>query len=141
MDIWGPYSVNTVHGHRYFLTIVDDHSRFTWVHLMKHKLETQLLTKQFVKMVDIQFGHKVKVIRSDNGLEFLMSEFYATQGILHQTSCRETPQQNARVERKHQHILSVARALLFQASLPKKFWGYAVLHAVFLINRVSSAAV
>src|SRR4051812_27101152 len=62
----------------------------------------------------------------------------ASKGILHQTSCVETPQQNGRVERKHQTILNIARALLFQANLPKKFWSFAVQHAVFIMNRVPS---
>jgi hypothetical protein len=26
LDIWGPYSVNSIHNHRYFLAIVDDHN-------------------------------------------------------------------------------------------------------------------
>ena len=54
---------------------------------------------------------------------------------MRQNSCIDTPQQNGRVERKHRHILKIARALLFQASLPTKFWGECVLVAVHLINR------
>lgn len=89
-------------------------------------------------MIENQFGAHVKQIRSDNGPEFSLAEFYSSKGILHQTSCVATPQQNGRVERKHQHILNVARALLFQSNLPKKLWCYAIQHAVYIINRVPS---
>ncbi|KAL0381400.1 UNVERIFIED_CONTAM: Retrovirus-related Pol polyprotein from transposon RE2 [Sesamum angustifolium] len=43
-------------------------------------------------------------------------------GIIHQRSCPHTPQQNGVVERKHQHLLNIVRALLHQASLPRFFW-------------------
>ncbi|MCI08575.1 peptide transporter PTR2, partial [Trifolium medium] len=86
-------------------------------------------------MVKTQFDKTVKIIRSDNGPEFLLQSFYTEHGILHQRSCVYTPQQNARIERRHQHILNISRALMFQSNLPKVYWSYAVQHAVFLINR------
>lgn len=78
------------------------------------------------------------MIRSDNVPEFMLREFYDEKGIIHHKSCVYTPQENGRVERRHQHILNVSRALMFQSKLPKKFWSYVVLHVVYLINRIST---
>jgi len=135
-DIWGPLSRAYLHGHKYFLTVVDDFSRFLWVILLKTKSEVSCHVKNFVKLIDTHYHITPKFIRSNNGPEFLIPEFYASKGIIHKRSCVETPQKNGRVERKHQHILNVARAVLFQSKLPKLFWSYVVLHATFLINRV-----
>jgi len=67
-----------------------------------------------------------------------MSNFYASKRIIHKKSCVETPQQNDILEHKHQHILNITRALLFQANLPPIFWEFAVNHVVFLINAIST---
>jgi len=125
-------------GAHYFLTLVDDASRVVWLYLMREKGEAGTRLKGFISMAKTQFGKQVKVVRMDNGTEFKswpMKSFYREEGIIHQTSCVNTPQQNGRVERKYRHILNVARALRFQANLPLTFWGECVLTATYLINR------
>ena len=100
------------------------------------------LVKTFVAYVEKEYGAIVKVIRIDNGLEFKDSsalESYKIKGIAHQTTCVDTPQQNGIVERKHQHLLQVVRALIFQSNVPNKFWGEALLTVVCLINRMPSS--
>lgn len=55
-------------------------------------------------MVNTQFGIKVKVLRFNNGTKFMNSkcrDLFASLGIVHQSSCAYTPQQNGVVERKH----------------------------------------
>ncbi|PNY16454.1 flavonol sulfotransferase-like protein [Trifolium pratense] len=136
MDIWGPLSIPSMSGYKYFLTVVDDKSRYTWIYLMKYKSETSNLVKNFVSMVKTQFQKQIKCIRTDNGNEFKLLNFFSENGIHHQCSCVSTPQQNGVVERKHQHLLGTARALLFQSSLPKVFWDYAIGHSVHIINRL-----
>ena len=110
-----------------------------WLYLLPDKTLVSQQIRNFLAMIDRQFSRKVKVIRSDNGIEFMcLSAFFREHGIIHETSCVYTPQQNGRVERKHRHILNVARALRFQASLPIEYWGECVLTAAYLINRTPS---
>lgn len=122
LDIWGPYKVMTRTHCRYFMTIVDDYSRVIWVQLLKQKSDAYEAIKGFLKMVKTQYGKQVKVIRSDNAFEFEDNQckaLYADQGVVHQTSCVDRPQQNGRAERKHRNILEMSRALRFQAGLGK----------------------
>ena len=101
MDVWGPFFVLTSNGHKYFLTIVDDASRATWIFLLKAKFDVRPLIVSFYNMILTQFGTKIKAIRSNNALEFSIPDFYNSNGIIHQMSCVYTPQQNSVVERKH----------------------------------------
>nr|XP_009780502.1 PREDICTED: uncharacterized protein LOC104229549 [Nicotiana sylvestris] len=127
---------------RYFLTIVDDYSRGTWAFLLSSKSNAFSMLKSFLSMVARQFNANVKMIRSDNALELgkgtQEATFLASEGIVHQVSCVATPQQNGIVERKHRHILEIARGLIFQSRLPMSYWGESILIATHIINRLPS---
>lgn len=68
-----------------------------------------------------------------------MISFCTDCGIIHQTSCPRSSQQNGVVEQKHCHLLDVAHTLLFHdMQVPKHFWGDVVLTACHLINHMPS---
>lgn len=139
IDIWGPYKHTTHNGRSIFLTIVDDYSRATWTYLMKYKSDCVPTLHAFLTYVHSQFDSSVKIIRSDNAKELCegnILKLYNDHGIIHQTSCVDTPQQNGVVERKHRHLLETTRALFFQSNLPIRFWGECVQTATYLINRL-----
>ncbi|KAJ0919654.1 putative RNA-directed DNA polymerase [Helianthus annuus] len=142
LDVWGPYKVTSRDGFKYFLTVVDDYSRAVWCYLMKNKTEVFENIENYYELVLTQFKKRIKIFRSDNGTEFINSKmeyFCKSKGILHQTSCSYTPQQNGVVERKHRHLLNLARSLLFQSYVPLSFWSDCVLTAVYIINRLPSS--
>ncbi|KAK1431336.1 hypothetical protein QVD17_07793 [Tagetes erecta] len=142
MDLWGPFKVTSREGYKYFLTIVDDYSRAVWIYLLKSKDETFRYINAFFKLIATQFKQHIKVCRTDNGTEFVNKQlgmFFEQNGVIHQTSCAYTPQQNGIVERKHRHLLNTARSLMFQANVPLNMWNECVLTATYLINRLPSS--
>lgn len=101
-DVWSPYRTPSTSGAVYFLTIVDDYSRAVWIYLMVKKREVAAILQKFCSMVERQFEKRVKMVRSDNGTKFIcLKSCFPKEGIIHQTSCVATPQQNGCVERKH----------------------------------------
>jgi len=73
-------------------------------------------------MIESQFNTKICILQSDNDTEYFnetLGFFIKEKGILHQATCRETPQQNGIAERKNRHLLEVARAIMFSMNVPK----------------------
>ena len=137
-DVWGPDRVQSSCGARYFLTIVDDFSRTVWTYLLLEKSEVQTVLQNFCAMAMKHLIRKSRQFAVTTAQSFCLARYFREKGIIHQTSCVATPQQNGRVERKHMHILNVARSLLFGGNMPIRFWGEAILTASHLINRTPS---
>ena len=123
-DVWGPTN-ESFDGYKYFVIFVDDFSRVTWLYLLKSKNEVMEVFKDFHNLVKNHFSSKIQTLRSDNGTEYMshiMKQYLSIHGIMHQTSCVGTPQQNGVAERKNQDLLEKTRALMLQMNVPKRFW-------------------
>ncbi|KAK2391898.1 putative mitochondrial protein [Trifolium repens] len=141
-DVWGPSRVPSNLGYRYYVTFIDDFSRCTWITLLKDRSQLFGAFQTFCSEIRNQFGKTIRILRSDNAKEYFstpFNSFMASHGIIHQSSCPHTPQQNGVAERKHRHLVDTARTLLINAHAPLKFWGDAILTACHLINRMSSS--
>ena len=127
--VWGPYRVPTLSGSHWFVNFIDDCTKMTWLCLMKTKDEVNLLFQKFHKMIETQYNANVRVLRSDNGGEyqsFDLQKYLEGHGIIHQTTCSNTLQQNAVAKRKNRHLLEVVRASLIAAKIPISYWGEAI---------------
>ena len=141
-DVWGLAPLTSLFGYNFYVFFIDDYTRFKWFFLLKQKSDLFTVFKHFKNLVENQYSTKIKVLRSDNGGEYLSSQFQSfcsNHGILHQTSCPHVPQQNGIFERKHRHLVETGLALLYKSHLPLNFWSYAFSTASFLINKLPSS--
>lgn len=142
-DLCGPMSTHSWGGALYLLTFTDDFSRKTFGYLLKTKAEVFAKFVEFKHLVENQTGERIKVLRSDNGREYVnndMCTFLKENGIVHQTTVPYTPQQNGVSERVNRTIIEKARSMLQDSKLPLAYWGEAVNTAIYLKNRTPTQA-
>ena len=108
IDIWGPFNVSTLVGHRYFLTIVDDCTRATWVYLLCAKAYVLTVFPESFNLISTQYNTVIKSLRFNNAPELAFHDFFRTKIFIPYHSCVATLEQNSVVKHKHQHILNVA---------------------------------
>jgi len=156
-DLNGPLEVPSLGGSKYFVTFIDDFSKWTVVYMMRNKSETFERFKQYHAYSQLHTGHTVshlnvihrssktkdqlKALRTDNGGEYLSNEFkdyLLACGISHQLTVAYTPQQNGVAERMNRTIMDLVRSMIHTAGIDKKFWAEAVQTAVYVRNRVTS---
>lgn len=143
-DLCGPMQTETPSKKRYLMTMIDDYSRYTVIYLLRNKYETFEKIKEYVSFVKNFFRRSPKIIRADQGGEYTgndLIKYLKEEGIQIQYSVADSPQQNGVAERKNRSLLEMARCMLFDAKLPKKYWGEAINYANDVQNRLPTLAV
>lgn len=126
-------------GFRYYISFIDDFTKFSWLYPLKQKSEAFGAFKSFQFMVQNQFGTTIKLFRTDNGREYVNNQFanfLQRLGILHQKTFPYTTEQNGVAECKHRHLIDIVITLLHTARLPVTFWVEALATTNILINRL-----
>jgi len=122
-------------GHRYFVTFIDDLTRFTMIGLLKTKNQVFEKFVEYKNLVERQTGRQIKIVRSDNGGEYcnnIFVDYFKKEGIVRQLSVPHTPEQNGVAERANRTLMEKVRALLKESGLANRYWGEALYTAVYL---------
>jgi gag-polypeptide of LTR copia-type/Integrase core domain/GAG-pre-integrase domain/Domain of unknown function (DUF4219) len=138
MDVCGPISVQSPGGSRYFATFLDDYSKFSAVVPVSNKSDVPEVVKRTIKQLETQTGQQLKAVRTDRGGEYLnhsLLTYFASKGVLHQTTAPYTPEQNGAAERLNRTLMERVRAMQLNAGLQQELWAEAVVTANYIRNR------
>jgi hypothetical protein len=143
-DVCGKLNKQSLSGAEYFLTFIDDKTRYVWVYFLKSKNEVFKRFVEWKTMAENLTCHKLKCLRSDNGGEYISAElesYLKSEGVRHELIVPKTPEQNGVAERMNRTLMEKVRSMLADARLPQKFWAEALSTAVYLTNRSPTKAV
>jgi hypothetical protein len=138
MDLCGPSRKEGIGKENYFMLIIDDYSRLTWVAFLKEKSEAFEKFKVFKALTENQIGKRLKAVRSDRGGEFSswnFKEFCDKHGIKREYTIPRTPQQNGVVERQNRSVQKMARSMMNERNMPQTYWVEAIHTIVHILNK------
>jgi len=140
-DLCGPMQTTNLTGERYFITFIDEASSRVSLCLLKTKDGALSAFQAYRARAEKESGKEIQSLRSDGGGEYMSKEFrkyLQESGIKHIVTPSYSPWQNGRAERMNRTIMEGARCALEDSHLGKEFWGYAVLTAAHIHNRLPS---
>ena len=117
---------------KYFITFIDDHSRFCHVYLLKSKDEAFNKFVEFWTRVKKQLGLQVKRLRSDIGGEYRSNKseaYFKEHGIIAKTTAPYSMQSNGIAERKNRTLTEMVNSMLITSGLSTCYWGETLLMA------------
>ncbi|XP_068657905.1 uncharacterized protein [Aristolochia californica] len=153
-DICGPFLTTSRNGQQYFITFIDDHSRFGYLNLIHEKSQSLDVFKSFKDEVELQLGKKIKAIKSNRSGEYYgrydgsgeqrpgpFAIFLQECGIASQYTMPGKPSMNGVVELQNRTFKDMVRSMISHSSLPESLWGEALKTVVYILNRVPSKAI
>jgi hypothetical protein len=138
MDLSGPSRQEGIGKEKYFMLIIDDYSRLTWVAFLKEKVEAFEKFKICKALEKTQIGKRLKAVRSDRGGEFMsrdFKEFCDDHGIKREYTIPRTPQQNGVVERQNITVQEIARSMMNEKNIGQTYWVEAIHTTVHVLNK------
>jgi transposase InsO family protein len=124
---------------RYFMTLINDATRFYYVYFLRTKDEALDYFKIYKAEVENQLERKIKRLRSDHGREYfpkIFDEFCEEHGIIHERTPPYSPQSNGVAERKNRTMSDLVNSMLDIAGLSKAWWGGVLLTACHVLNKI-----
>lgn len=142
-DVCGPMRCPSNSGAKYFVTFIDEKSRWCEVYFLKQKSDVFEAFQKFKASAENYTGKKIKALQSDNGREYCNREFDSyleKSGIKRRLTTPHTPQQNGTAERKNRTLIEMSRCMMKHAGSPPSFWAEAVSTACYIRNRCVTKA-
>jgi len=119
-------------GKSYFVTFIDDFSRYTKMYLIKHNDEAFDMFLTYKAEVENQLNKKIKKIRSDRGGEYILfNDYCVKEGIIHEVTPLYSPESNGVAERKNRTLKEIMNVMLISSNAPDNLWGNLCLLRVF----------
>lgn len=117
----------------------DAASEYCHIYFLKEKSDTTLALADIIIKYEVESDHKIRVLQSDNGSEFINEKnriLMLKEHIDHITSAPRTPQQNGMIEKEIGTITNMARIMLLATKLPQNLWEEPMTTACYLKNRL-----
>ena len=119
--------------HKFYVTFIDDYSRFTRVYLLRNKDEAFDMFLSYKDEVENQLDRKIKRIISDRGGEYIpLNDYCENEGIIHEVTPSYSLESNGVAEIKNRTLKEMMHSLLVSASTPNNLWGEAILSLCYL---------
>ena len=152
-DVCGPFPTPSWNGQQYFVSFIDDHSRYAYLFLIHEKSQVLDVFKSFKAEVENQLNKMIKKVKSDRGGEYYgrydgsgeqrpgpFARYLEECGIVPQYTMPGSPSMNGVAERRNRTLKDMVRSMICHSTLPESLWGEALKTAAYILNRVPTKA-